>query len=75
MGLAEDKVKLVLGRDMNPTGEAFCEFSGDGANIKVCLIHGMVFISTSTNKCRILNFKKKSGSVAKRQGTSWDVCG
>jgi len=34
MGLAEDKVKLVLGRDMNPTGEAFCEFSGDGANIK-----------------------------------------
>ena len=41
MGLAEDKVKLVLGRDMNPTGEAFCEFSGDGANIKVCLIYGM----------------------------------
>jgi len=46
MGLAEDKVKLVLGRDMNPTGEAFCEFSGDGANIKEALLKDKAHLGT-----------------------------
>ncbi|KAK9801404.1 hypothetical protein WJX73_006914 [Symbiochloris irregularis] len=33
----EDKIKLVLGMDGRPTGEAYCEISGPGAKLRLAL--------------------------------------
>ena len=35
--LREDQIKLVMGPDNRPTGEAFVEIAGPGANVALAL--------------------------------------